>query len=427
MRSLLKRLWKDRRGNALIIAGAALPLVIGSAGLATDTIQWATWKRQLQRAADSGALAGVYAQAQSQTPSTAVAHDLEENWCVNSAECKDALLAGYPQVTTPANPSGYIYTTKVVVAAKRTLGFSSLFMSAAPTITASATAAMIPEGEYCLVALARTGPAITLGGSSSANLGCGAISNSSDPTSAVGVNGNAYSFIADPVAAVGGMPATINGATDLQPYHTAMPDPYEGKYPTDIPPGMNCNGANSGQNSYSVTTGTGQDRVTTTHLRGNACYSNWNMGGGTVYLDPGVYYLNNTSISLSGQQKIVGTGVTLIFTGTNPGTISMNGNSAINLSAPTTGPYAKMLMIQSSNATVGNDNLINGNNNTSLDGAIYFPKADMTFTGSSANSTKCAMVVSYTVEFTGNTNIQNDTTGCTADTKVSGWQVRLIA
>jgi hypothetical protein len=37
------------------------------------------------------------------------------------------------------------------------------------------------------------------------------------------------------------------------------------------------------------------------------------------------------------------------------------------------------------------------------------------------------MVVSYTVEFTGNTNIQNDTTGCTADTKVSGWQVRLIA
>ena len=61
MISSLKRLWRDRRGNSLAIAGAALPLVLGSAGLASDTIQWTLWKRQLQRAADSAAMAGVYA------------------------------------------------------------------------------------------------------------------------------------------------------------------------------------------------------------------------------------------------------------------------------------------------------------------------------------------------------------------------------
>ena len=69
--SFWKRLIKDKRGNALILAGAALPLVIGSAGLASDTIQWALWKRQLQRAADSAALAGTYAKVQNnalQTP-----------------------------------------------------------------------------------------------------------------------------------------------------------------------------------------------------------------------------------------------------------------------------------------------------------------------------------------------------------------------
>ena len=55
-----KKLWHDKRGNALVIAGAALPLVVGSAGLASDTIQWTLWKRQLQRAADSAAIAGVY-------------------------------------------------------------------------------------------------------------------------------------------------------------------------------------------------------------------------------------------------------------------------------------------------------------------------------------------------------------------------------
>ena len=55
-----KRLWRDRRGNALVIAGAALPLLVGAAGLATDTIEWTLWKRELQRAADSAAIAGAY-------------------------------------------------------------------------------------------------------------------------------------------------------------------------------------------------------------------------------------------------------------------------------------------------------------------------------------------------------------------------------
>ena len=40
MIKFFRKLWRDRRGNALVIAAAALPLVIGSAGLASDTIQW---------------------------------------------------------------------------------------------------------------------------------------------------------------------------------------------------------------------------------------------------------------------------------------------------------------------------------------------------------------------------------------------------
>ena len=64
MLRLLKKLRRNERGNVLILAGFAMPLIIGSAGLAVDTIQWAMWKRQLQRAADSAALAGVYATVQ---------------------------------------------------------------------------------------------------------------------------------------------------------------------------------------------------------------------------------------------------------------------------------------------------------------------------------------------------------------------------
>ena len=79
MIKFFRKLWRDRRGNALVIAGAALPLVVGSAGLASDTIQWTLWKRELQRAADSAAIAGVYAKIQSAGVSDAVTHDLSYN------------------------------------------------------------------------------------------------------------------------------------------------------------------------------------------------------------------------------------------------------------------------------------------------------------------------------------------------------------
>src|SRR3546814_14845179 len=57
------RLLRDRTGNVLMMAAASMPLLVGAAGLATDTVQWTLWKRQIQRQADSAALAGAYAVA----------------------------------------------------------------------------------------------------------------------------------------------------------------------------------------------------------------------------------------------------------------------------------------------------------------------------------------------------------------------------
>lgn len=420
MRNMLKRLWRDRRGNALVIAAAALPLVVGSAGLASDTIQWVVWKRQLQKAADSAALAGVYARAQGQTLSAAVATDLAKNnhlWV--------PLKSGYPVSSAPADTGQWTYLAKVDLAVQQRLAFSSLFMSAAPTITVSATAAMIPEGSYCVVALQRnTDPGIVVGGSSNVNMGCGAISNSQSPTSSVSTNGNSYNFTADPIAAVGGMPSSIIGATDLQPYHVALPDPFAGKYDTTVPAGTNCQ--NFAQKNYTTTTGTGQDRVTVQHLQAG-CYNNFGGGNDTYYLDPGVYYLNNTDLSLTGQTILVGTDVTIIMTGTSPGSVSMSGNSEMRLAAPATGPFAKMLFIQSPNATNGNNNIINGSSASSFDGAFYFPNGDLEFSGTSAGTTQCAMVVSLTVTFQGSSTLQNDTSTCTADQTVSAKMIRLIA
>ena len=419
MIAFLKKLWRDKRGNTLMIAGAALPLMIGSVGLATDTIQWALWKRQLQRSADSAAFAGAYSRFQNASSTTGVTRDL-----TNNKHLWVPLLAGYPQVTEPADTATFVRAVEVRLAVKQTLSFSSMFMSTAPTITATARAAAADSGLFCVVALENTNtPGIIIQGSANVNMGCGMISNSSATVNSVDVIGNGHNVTAEPVAGAGGV-EDINGVTNEQPHHLAQLDPYEGKYSTDIPPSQTC----TAFNHASKTAANGK--------KNPGCYTNWTNGSAS--LNPGVYYLENTTIDMQGNDVLSGDGVTIIFTGTTPGHIELNGNSKVILTAPndtTCGSFAgvnscdykNMLMIQSTAAALGNDSLINGNNGMVMDGAVYFPRGKITFTGSASAATKCAMIVARRVHFSGSTDIQNNTTGCVSSTKVAGKVIRLIA
>ena len=56
----IRQLLGEERGNALALTALAMPLLIGSAGLAVDTIGWVYSKRDLQGAVDAAAQAGVY-------------------------------------------------------------------------------------------------------------------------------------------------------------------------------------------------------------------------------------------------------------------------------------------------------------------------------------------------------------------------------
>jgi hypothetical protein len=129
----------------------------------------------------------------------------------------------------------------------------------------------------------------------------------------------------------------------------------------------------------------------------------------------------------------------------------MNGNAVVQLTAPTaTIPasgstpavpgtcgtfggvnscnYAKMLLIQSANALNSTTpNTINGSATSMFDGTIYIPKQEVKFSGTSGVQTKCAMVVARRVSFEGNADLQNNTTGCVANSKVRGKIIKLIA
>ncbi|CAN5222638.1 hypothetical protein BH24PSE1_BH24PSE1_07500 [soil metagenome] len=237
----LMSLWRDRRGNVLAIAGAALPLLVGAAGIATDTINWTLWKRELQRAADSAAVAGVYERMSGAVDAearTAVDHDLTINQHTGMA-----LVSGYPQVVFPADDGQVRNQVQVVLAVRRTLPFSSLFMSEAPLIVARATAASVPgPGDPCIQALetnaGKSGIIIT-GNAGISMPDCTLHSNSPSTNSAYAKGSSTVT--AKAASAVGGIQQSTNWVIDsYDPYAPAIEDPFKDVNPN--PSDMKCAG-----------------------------------------------------------------------------------------------------------------------------------------------------------------------------------------
>ena len=303
MISLLKKLWKDTSGNILVMAAAAMPVVIGSAGLATDTIQWVLIKRQLQRAADSAAIAGAFERHnldEIYTPEwveEAVLQDLK----VNQNTGLD-LVAGYPIIDSDdgaavvdpgatSNTNDDLVAEDVVsveLAVRKALPFSSLFLSEAPLIKVSAKAASLPgNDDYCVVALGMieaAGVAVT--GSGALTLeNCGIMTNSNNTEGALYASG-AGRITATVVAAKGqiSQSARIIGAA-YNPYTSYFEDPFAGVEP--IRSDMHCADVILTGSSDDADSSRGLDRSIVDPDNDPAtpeinCFSGINVGAGDV-------------------------------------------------------------------------------------------------------------------------------------------------
>jgi len=440
MFNFLKKLWKDRRGNALAIAAASLPLIIGSAGLASDTIQWTMWKRQLQRAADSGALAGAFGKLATQTvttgncsASTPISRDLTFGDVTNR-------LGMTPTCTVQAPPSSGTWAAdtsavRVTVSAQRTLAFSSFFTNSAPTITATATAAVVQTGRYCMISLdnkAETG--INFTGTPNVNLGCGMKTNAKG-TAAIDCGGSS-AITASPVAAVGYVPACSNftSGTIYQSYSPPQSDPYASVPPPSVPNNCNQDLPFNGQTtSVSVNgdpTGTGASST--------VCYTDFTVGSGKTFTGNDLTIIinrknvNGSSGNLTIQGNVSCTRCTFVMTSDSTGSPFPSGNVTINstahitLSSPTAGTYAGLVIYQDRrSSTCGNwCNKINGDGTSSISGAIYMPSQEIQMNGGSGMTTNCLQIVGWQLQFAGTTSVNNSCPGGPGG--FPGFMVRLV-
>lgn len=407
----IRQIVANDRGNALFIATLAMPVLIGAGGLATDTIQWTLWNRQIQRQADSAALAGAYARAQGGNVTTSATAEINRHSFVT--------LSASPIIENAPTMGAYAGDTdavRVVLQTSNVLPFSSFFLSSPPVISVEATAAAVTSGEYCVVSLeSTTAVGVIMQGNASVNMGCGIITNSK-ASNAVTAGGSSV-IVATPVAAVGGLQSSSNyvSPTTLQPYTVTQPDPY-----ADLPQPVlpNCTGK--------VTV---NPQATQTISPG--CYRGMDLKG-TVTLQPGTYFIDGSSFGVGSQATVIGTGVTIILTSntaaTNPGsiaTVDINGGANIQLTAPTSGTYAGVLFYQDRRATDSGTNKVNGNASSTLQGAIYMPSQAVEFSGTSGMTTNCLKLVSRRVTFTGNNSINNQCAGTGVD-DIIGTQIRLV-
>jgi hypothetical protein len=396
-------------------------------------MQLAHVKRELQREADSAAMAGAYSLYQDQTNSTATAQ-------ANKALTQNPLVPSATATITPgAYTSGsttYASAMYVRLVSTQPTPLMALFGRSTSDVAAEARAAVVSDGKVCFFAKeSGNNTGITFAGNSTLDLGCGAGTNSI-ATNAVNVNGQPTVRVS-PIVAMGGIPSSTAYAsgTLLMPNHAALTDPLAGNNydpsTSDVSNGA-CKINNNTWKVIDVPSGTTDDG--STHPPG--CYGTINVQG-NLTLSSGTYYLangaNNAGLQVGAQGHLTCSGCTFVLTSTTPNnansfaTMDINGGAEVDLTQSTSGTYNGITIYRDSRAAASNQCCqINGNSNSTLSGAFYFPNDTLTFNGTSGMSLNCFQMVALRLSFSGNATITNTCDLPGGNNKWSLTAVRLI-
>ena len=405
-----------RNGQVAIFASLTLTLMFGALGLAMD-LGWDYFlKERVQTAADAAAIAAVvYAVNNSDSCSTVTCGTALNCSGIAAppasslkAGCLYATVDGPPVVTAsmiennsahpPAGLSGVAPSmwVKATVSAINPNSFLFLWGFRTATISAAAIGGFTntPAGNCIYVLDPSASGAMTMVGAATVSTSCGIYINSTDPaaltkkgsgniTGNVDIVGN-YSLVGSGTitpAPATGQKAVANPLASIQ-----------------APSFSGCDYTNWSTSGNAALT------------HGVYCGGISITGSGTITMGPGVYIMNGGGFSAGGSASITGSNIMIYNTavGTQTiGAISMTGSGAYTLSAPNTGPYQGVLIFQDPTQSIAAD--VHGSGTSVVTGTLYFPDANLTYTGSTTE--EFTALVADTVTLKGTTTLETDTTG----------------
>jgi len=397
----LARFLRDRRGNYAVITALMSPVLIGSAGLATEGGLWMYVHQSLQGAADSAAI------------SAATQYGLNVNASLDNQAQSVIATYGYTvgtagtTVTVNRPPSSGSYSgnnqaIEVIVTTQQSRMLSALFSSGNVTLTGRAVALPGNNGTGCVLSLNLTASGgVTSQGSSGIALNQCSLYDDSNNSSAL-VNGGSATIDALSVNVVGQISGG-SGITTTQGTNVGI-SPVADPYASVVMPTV---GACDYNNKTYKNPGTTIDP-------GVYCNGIQLNAGAVVTMNPGIYFIDRGSLKMSGGSTLQGTGVTIIFTsstGANYADATINGGATLAITAPTTGATAGIALFGDRNMPTSTTFKFNGGDTQTIGGAVYLPKGTLQYAGGNNASTNCTQVIGDTVSFVGNSLLKINCSG----------------
>ncbi len=405
---------RDEAGAVAVIAAIVFPVVVGAMGLGAETGYWYFKQRELQHAADVAAHAAAVryraGDGLSSLDAAATTVAVASGFSSSSGELDVSTEAG--------SPGGKV---TVVLSESRPRLFSSVFSPDPIILSARAVAQVAGGSKACVLALSTSASgAVTVTGSTEVQLsGCSVVSNSTASDAFLMRNGSAM-MSTDCVYTVGGA-VTTSGLTLSgcdAPVERVPPtaDPFAS---VTEPDNMQIQQLPCRSLEYISNATYTFDRLPSGQEAIRFC------GGldikGNVTLKSGLYILDGGDFTVTAGANLSGSGVTLLLV--NGAAVKLTGNGNIDLSAPTSGPYAGLLFF-GSRKTTGLVHEITGNTESTFQGNIYMPTGQVAFTGNSSVSGGCTQIVADQVVFTGNSAME--TCALSSDEIMVGQTVALI-
>ncbi len=423
-----QRLQRDDSGSVLSIL-VIVPVLVGALALGVETGEMYRAKRQMQNAADAGALSGAVdrmAGLDSATITATARYEAQRNGFQNSVNGIVVTVNAPPTSGPNISTAGAV---EVIITKPQNFSLGAALRSMLGvaeqsfTMRSRSVAGTPSSADGCLVALT---PAAEQGVSftsfNNLNSDCTIVSNGTSTSSNSNASVYMSSFNNATLKSVWTRGSfyknSYNNFTSTSPAQTnqtaAVVDPYAS---LTAPSLSTCGHTNFNQSSGSnLTLNPG------TYCGGLAVSSYSN-----VYFTPGIYYVANGDLYLSSVNNVTcptctpDNGVAIVLTRTTTGTdagiggvmITSDNNVTLNAGKTNTGAYTGVLFYQDRRATTGTMTstskifTISSLNNVTLNGAIYFPnnRIDISSVNTvGAGATGCTIWIGRYIKFSSYNN-----------------------
>ncbi|HTI87630.1 MAG TPA: pilus assembly protein TadG-related protein [Alphaproteobacteria bacterium] len=407
VRHELGRFLRDSRGATSTLIAISLLVLLGFAGAATETSVWFVGKRNLQGAADAAAFGAALASGGGNTVLQTEAKATTSRYGYVDGTNGVVVTVNKPPMSGRFN--GNIHAVEVIIEQPQKRSFSALFLNTALTLRGRAVSTIQFGAPACVLALnAGANVDVLVNGTTNVNLNGCSLAVNSPGSSALDIVGNAIINAAS-AQIVGGVAGNGTLTTSLGVETGAPPtqDPYAG---TTIPAFSGCdiNNANVGSHTNQPAFDAGGGTKVICGGVGAGSQSSLTFQNGTFIVDGGSFTANSGSTITVQNATIILTS----STGTNYPNVNIAGGSTVNMSAPTTGPFAGIAMMQDPNTPLNTQNNFLGGSSQNINGVLYFPATDMKFAGgATSGGASCTQIVADQVTFAGNVQLNSNCNG----------------